>query len=352
MNYFELHIGDYAEATQHLTILEDGVYSRLLRKYYASEKPLPVDVAMVQRLIVARSKDEKAAVEVVLQEFFVLEKDGWHQPRCDDEIERYTSGEPERKAKKANEDERQRRHREERAELFTKLTAAGEHAPWNLPIKDLRERVAGLPIAVLGGQPVTPATAPETLQADKPATAPATPATATQTPFPNTHYPDTTTQTPTNIDINTPQPPKGGRKRPRQPVEELPGFVRFWGAWPSSKRKESRGKCAEAWVREDLEALTDVIVSHVEAKRDQTDWAHDGGQFVEAPMVYLNNRKWEGAEIGKGGSVGAGQGAEGLPDWCVQAGFEHIAQAQNARCHLGNFREFRDGKRITDEVPA
>lgn len=298
MNYFELHIGDYAEATQHLSILEDGVYSRLLRKYYASEKPLPADVATVQRLIVAKSKEERAAVEAVLQEFFVLAEDGWHQPRCDGEIERYRSGEPERKAKKANEEERMKRHREERAELFTKLTAAGAHAPWNLPIKELRERVAALPAIVSGDEPAMPATAPATLQVGEPATAPATPATATQTPIPNTHYPDTNTQTPTNIGINTPLPPKGGRKRSREPVEEPQGFVRFWAAWPASKRKESRGKCAEVWVREGFEALADVIVAHVEAKRDQTDWAHDGGQYVEAPMVYLNSRKWEGAEVG------------------------------------------------------
>lgn len=89
MNYYEHHIGDYAEATAHLTFIEDATYSRLIRKYYATEKPLPMDVKFVQRLINARSKEEKNAVISVLNEFFILTDDGWRQERCDHEIARF-----------------------------------------------------------------------------------------------------------------------------------------------------------------------------------------------------------------------------------------------------------------------
>ena len=89
MNYYEHHIGDYAEATAHLTFVEDAAYSRMIRKYYATEKPLPADVCAVQRLLCARTKSEKAAVVTVLNEFFVLKDDGWHNARCDAEIARY-----------------------------------------------------------------------------------------------------------------------------------------------------------------------------------------------------------------------------------------------------------------------
>ena len=89
MNYYEHHIGDYAEATAHLTFIEDATYSRLIRKYYATEKPLPMDVKFVQRLINARSKEEKNAVVSVLNEFFTLTDDGWRQERCDHEIARF-----------------------------------------------------------------------------------------------------------------------------------------------------------------------------------------------------------------------------------------------------------------------
>jgi len=89
LNYYEHHIGDYAEATAHLSFVEDAAYSRLIRKYYAQEKPLPADVKAVQRLVGARSKDEREAVESILAEFFELRADGWHQDRCDAEIARY-----------------------------------------------------------------------------------------------------------------------------------------------------------------------------------------------------------------------------------------------------------------------
>lgn len=88
MNYYEHHIGDYAEATGHLSFVEDAAYSRMIRKYYSTERPLPADIKAVQRLVVARTKEEQAAVQSVLEEFFVLKEDGWHQPRCDEELAR------------------------------------------------------------------------------------------------------------------------------------------------------------------------------------------------------------------------------------------------------------------------
>ena len=182
MNYYEHHIGDYAEATAHLTFVEDAAYSRLIRKYYAAEKPMPADLKAVQRLVGARSKDEREAVQTILEEFFDLREDGWHNARCDAEIKAYNDGEPERSAKKANEETRLRRHREERAALFKTLTEAGQHAPWNTPIAELRETVKRI-------TENAQETNPETLRQPLPATSPATPATATQTP-------DTIPQTP------------------------------------------------------------------------------------------------------------------------------------------------------------
>lgn len=89
MNYYEHHIGDFDQATAHLTACEDGIYSRLLRKCYSTEKPLPADLPALQRLVRARTREEKAAVQAMLDEFFELQADGWHQKRCDEEIARY-----------------------------------------------------------------------------------------------------------------------------------------------------------------------------------------------------------------------------------------------------------------------
>jgi len=89
VNFYKHHIGDYAQATAHLTFTEDAAYSRLLRKYYAEEKPIPADLKAAQRLVGARSREEREAVETVLGEFFVLEGDGWHNKRADEELGRW-----------------------------------------------------------------------------------------------------------------------------------------------------------------------------------------------------------------------------------------------------------------------
>lgn len=87
MNYYKHHLNDYDAATAHLSWDEDTAYSRLLRLYYRTEKPIPEDLGQACRLIRASSKSERAAVQTVLSEFFELFGDGWHQKRCDEEIE-------------------------------------------------------------------------------------------------------------------------------------------------------------------------------------------------------------------------------------------------------------------------
>lgn len=177
MNYFEHHIGDYDKNTSHLTACEDGIYCRMIRRYLDKEVPLDLDVEEIKRVVRARSREEKKSVDAILKEFFFLDTDGWHHKTCDEIIAVYQAGEPEREARKANEETRVKRHRDERASLFATLTAAGQHAAWNIGIRELRALVKALQ------EPKTPE--PET----PPVTAPATPATATQTPIPTTHTP-------------------------------------------------------------------------------------------------------------------------------------------------------------------
>lgn len=192
MNYYDHHIGDYDSATAHLSWAEDAAYRRLICLYYRTERPIPLDIKAACRLVRAQDKDQRAAVETVLQEFFIARDDGWHQQRCDDEIGEYKAAAPEREARKTNEALRLARHREERAALFGRLNEAGQHAAWNASIAQLREMVKRLdsengnaPATPETPKPATPATAPETPTA----TGTATPATATQYPPPNTHLP-------------------------------------------------------------------------------------------------------------------------------------------------------------------
>jgi uncharacterized protein YdaU (DUF1376 family) len=87
VNYYERHIGDYLKDTAHLSLLEHGVYGRLLDVYYTRE--CGIDDGMAARLIGARSKEERGALEVVLNEFFTLEGGIWTHGRCDREIEKF-----------------------------------------------------------------------------------------------------------------------------------------------------------------------------------------------------------------------------------------------------------------------
>ena len=84
MNYYKRHIGDYMKDASHLSLLEHGVYMRLLDVYYTREAPIPVDQAA--RLISARSKDEREALSVVADEFFTVVDGCYTQTRCDAEI--------------------------------------------------------------------------------------------------------------------------------------------------------------------------------------------------------------------------------------------------------------------------
>lgn len=88
MNYYEHHLGDYARDAGHLSMVEDGAYRRLLDVYYGREAPLPADIKECQKLARCTSAAERKAVEYVLSKFFKLEADGYHQKRCDEEIEK------------------------------------------------------------------------------------------------------------------------------------------------------------------------------------------------------------------------------------------------------------------------
>ncbi len=84
MNYYEHHLGDYSKDTAHLTMIEHGAYRLLLDRYYGTEQGIPAD--QVHRIARARTKDEKAAVDVVLSEFFQLVDGVWINRRAEEEI--------------------------------------------------------------------------------------------------------------------------------------------------------------------------------------------------------------------------------------------------------------------------
>lgn len=89
MNYYSHHIGDFNNATRHLTRIERSIYRDLIEMYYDGEQALALDVAALCRKIVARTEEEKAAVLAVLDEFFHETPGGWFHDRCEEELDAF-----------------------------------------------------------------------------------------------------------------------------------------------------------------------------------------------------------------------------------------------------------------------
>jgi hypothetical protein len=133
-------------------------------------------------------------------------------------------------------------------------------------------------------------------------------------------------------------PPPGEPASPppatRKPAEEPQGFVDFWALWPKNDRKAARGKCLDAWRRHKCEPVAEQVLAHVRSMMASDQWREQGGKFIPAPLSYLNQQRWDGAEVG---------GVEA--DFWTLAGFGNRWEAQSAGCFARNASQFRDGKK-------
>lgn len=77
--------------------------------------------------------------------------------------------------------------------------------------------------------------------------------------------------------------------------DDLPGFSNFWKTWPSTDRKQAKGKCLDAWKKASAERDAAVILAHVESLKNSQGWLKNNGEYIPAPLVYLGQRRWEGA---------------------------------------------------------
>lgn len=204
MNYYEHHIGDYDSATAHLSMLEDGAYRRLISLYYRTEKPLPIGIPAVCRLVRAVTKQEREAIANVLAEFFEQRDDGWHSARCDEEIARYWAKRPAAEAKKESDRERQHRSRDRRKGLFEELRRHGVTAPWDASTGELQ--------AALSRVSDGTSHAPVTRDRSNPVTRDNT---ATQEPVTSHQSPNTREHTPIEVERSA----RGAPATPAPPVD-------------------------------------------------------------------------------------------------------------------------------------
>lgn len=77
----------------------------------------------------------------------------------------------------------------------------------------------------------------------------------------------------------------------------MEGFDKFWQAWPSSPRKGAKINCKMKWVAKEFELKAEEILKHVNWMKTTDMWLKQNGAFIPAPLVYLNQQRWDGAEI-------------------------------------------------------
>jgi uncharacterized protein YdaU (DUF1376 family) len=246
VNYYEHHIGDYAAATAHLSLVEDAVYSRMLRRYYMQEGPLPGDWRQVARLVGARTDEELEAVRAVLCEFFTMADDGYRQKRADEVIAAYHSKSDDRATERENEAERKRRYRERRSDLFDQLRLKGIVPAYDTPMDELVRLLShGTDAGQVRGQ-------------DGDGTATQEPVTSNQEPEKQKHV-----------------------------QRAAARFPEFWAAYPVKKGKQD---AEQAWRRKGLDAIADQILAHVRRMQaEDADW-QDG--YAPHGSTYVNGERW------------------------------------------------------------
>ena len=70
------------------------------------------------------------------------------------------------------------------------------------------------------------------------------------------------------------------------------GFAEFWAIYPSGPRKVAKQQCLDKWAKYECRWQLALICKHVEWMKTQPDWMKDGGSFICAPLVYLNQQRW------------------------------------------------------------
>ena len=75
------------------------------------------------------------------------------------------------------------------------------------------------------------------------------------------------------------------------------GFEDFWAAWPKSVRKGGKSTCLAKWNKLKLDTQADQIIKHVVWMKTTDAWKKANGDFIPAPLVYINQMRWDGAEV-------------------------------------------------------
>lgn len=243
MHYYKRNIGDYAKQAGRLSLLQHGVYTQLLDACYEREA-FPTEQEAID-WVWASSTEEIEAVRFVLRRLFKEEEGRFvHDEVLNNLATYHAHGEANRVIALAREAKKRAAKQHEKARTV--------HEPCEVEHEPCTNRAKKAP----NHKPIN------------------------QEPI-------------TNNQNTPPLPPKGEESAPAFSK----GFLEFWEAWPKSARKQSKGHCYKAWVKARAEKQTEEIIKHVEACKTSDGWTKNNGEYIPAPLVYLNQQRWDGAEV-------------------------------------------------------
>jgi hypothetical protein len=88
-----------------------------------------------------------------------------------------------------------------------------------------------------------------------------------------------------------------GFEQPKTPSLTDEGFEEFWTAYPKCIRKGEKAACKKKWIESYYFSQKHIILKHVQWMATTSAWLKDNGAFIPAPKVYLNQQRWDGADI-------------------------------------------------------
>jgi hypothetical protein len=93
-----------------------------------------------------------------------------------------------------------------------------------------------------------------------------------------------------NLELTGDPPPPPKRSKT---TLALPGFDRFWKAYPHYQGRSSKKDSVKQWVDLKLEPIADRVIVTVNNYRKTGDWTRDGGQYVPAAEVWLKRKLFD-----------------------------------------------------------
>ena len=99
-------------------------------------------------------------------------------------------------------------------------------------------------------------------------------------------------------------------------VGDSDGFEEFWKAYPAYlDRKAAKPQCLAKWKSRNFASIKPRILSALKAQKASDKWQDEGGKWIPAPLVWLNQERWTAVEEAKAES----------PWWQTRRGCEEKA---------------------------